>query len=141
MSDITHLARIHASPESVYEALTTAQGVRNWWTRDATLEAVVGGNAEFGFFHHRIVTRMRVEELTPSVRVGWRTLCPAAPGWEGTTVTFDLREEEGGTLLSLTHRGFDREDEAYGRTAQGWAHYLLSLHRYLETGRGMPHEQ
>jgi uncharacterized protein YndB with AHSA1/START domain len=141
MPDITQLARIHASPDRVYRALTTADGIRNWWTRDAIFESKVGGTAEFGFFNHRIVTRMRIDELTPPVRVGWRALWPAAPGWEGTTVTFDLREEDGATLLSLTHRGFEQEDESYGRTAKGWAHYLLSLHRYLEAGEGTPHEQ
>ena len=35
MPDILHLLTIHASPERVFQALATAEGIRNWWTRDA----------------------------------------------------------------------------------------------------------
>ncbi len=38
MPDIMHLLRIAVPTERVYEALTTADGIRNWWTRDADLE-------------------------------------------------------------------------------------------------------
>jgi uncharacterized protein YndB with AHSA1/START domain len=37
MPDIMHLVKINASPERVYQALTTPEGIRNWWTRDADL--------------------------------------------------------------------------------------------------------
>lgn len=38
MPDILHLIRIHASRERVYDAVTTAEGIRSWWTRDADLD-------------------------------------------------------------------------------------------------------
>jgi uncharacterized protein YndB with AHSA1/START domain len=141
MPDITHLARIHASPERVYQALTTAEGIRNWWTRDAILDSRIGGAGEFGFFEHKIVTRVRIDELKPPARVVWRTTSPTAPGWQGTTIAFDLLLEDSATLISLEHRGFEQADEGYRRTKTGWAQYLLSLHRYLEAGKGRPHEQ
>src|SRR5215813_12767211 len=37
MPDIMHTLKIHASPEQVYDAIATAEGIRNWWTRDAVL--------------------------------------------------------------------------------------------------------
>jgi uncharacterized protein YndB with AHSA1/START domain len=43
MPDIMHLIKIHASPERIYQALTTAEGIRNWWTRDAVLDSKIGG--------------------------------------------------------------------------------------------------
>jgi uncharacterized protein YndB with AHSA1/START domain len=43
MSDIMHFIKIQASPEQVYQALATAEGIRNWWTRDAVLDSRVGG--------------------------------------------------------------------------------------------------
>ncbi len=49
MPDIMHLITICASPERVYQALTTADGIRNWWTRDADLDGEVGGTGEFRF--------------------------------------------------------------------------------------------
>lgn len=35
MQDIMHLIRIRVPPERVYQTLTTSEGIRNWWTRDA----------------------------------------------------------------------------------------------------------
>jgi uncharacterized protein YndB with AHSA1/START domain len=37
MLDIMHLVKIHASPDQVYRAITTAEGVQNWWTRDTAV--------------------------------------------------------------------------------------------------------
>ncbi len=48
MPDIFHYIKIGAPPDRVYEALTTAQGIRNWWTRDVVLDSRVGGVGEFG---------------------------------------------------------------------------------------------
>jgi hypothetical protein len=35
MQDIMHLIKIHSPSERVYDAITTADGIRQWWTRDA----------------------------------------------------------------------------------------------------------
>lgn len=78
MPDIMHLIRIQASPERVYQALTTAEGIRNWWTRDAVLDSKIGGTGEFGFHERRVVTKIRVDELKPPVRVGWKTIFSVA---------------------------------------------------------------
>jgi uncharacterized protein YndB with AHSA1/START domain len=49
--DIMHLIKIRVSPEHVYQALTTAEGIRNWWTRDADLDSKIGGTGEFRFYY------------------------------------------------------------------------------------------
>ena len=140
MPDIMHLVRIHASPEMVYRALTTAEGIRNWWTRDADLNQTIGGTGEFRFkkYGSGAVTTVRVDELEPPRRVVWRTISSFHPEWADTTITFDLRAEGSVTVLSFAHRGFRREDEAYALFTTGWAYYLVSLQQYLETGEGAP---
>src|SRR5882672_2615320 len=65
MHDIMHLIKIHATSERVYEAITTADGIRQWWTRDAALEPKVGAAGEFGFNGKRFVAKVTVEELNP----------------------------------------------------------------------------
>jgi uncharacterized protein YndB with AHSA1/START domain len=140
MPDILHLITIHATPERVYQALTTEEAIRNWWTRDAVLEAKIGGTGEFGFNDHRVVTKIRVDELKPPVRVGWTTTSSSSPGgWDGTTITFDLRAEGSDTALAFAHRGFAQANEGYARVTTGWAYFLVSLQQYLETGTGAPH--
>ena len=141
MPDIMHLIRIHASPERVYQAPTTAEGIRNWWTRDAALDAKIGGTVEFRFYEGKGVTHVRVDELEASVRVGWKTVSANAPGgWDGTTITFDLRAEGSDTVLSFAHRGLRQADEGYALVNTGWAYYLVSLQQYLETGKGTPQQ-
>ena len=138
MPDIMHRLTIHASPERVYQALTTAEGIRSWWTRDAELDARVGGTGEFRFYEKRRVTTVRVAELDPPVCVVWKTLSSFRPEWIDTTITFELRAEGEATVLAFAHRGFAQADETYALTTTGWGYFLVSLQQYLETGKGGP---
>jgi uncharacterized protein YndB with AHSA1/START domain len=135
MPDIMHRIKITAPPEQVYQALTTADGIRNWWTRDAELDQQIGGIGEFRFYERRFVARVKVDELTPPTRVGW-TVTNAA--WDGKTIQFDLEADGSDSWLSLAHRGFSNADQGYARATTRWGYYLLSLRRYLQTGKGTP---
>ena len=135
MPDIMHRIKIPAPPEQVYQALTTADGIRNWWTRDAELDQQTGGIGEFRFCGRRFVARVKVDELTPPTRVGW-TVTNAA--WDGNTIQFDLEADGSNSWLSFTHRGFSKADQGYAGATTRWGYYLLSLRRYLQTGKGMP---
>jgi uncharacterized protein YndB with AHSA1/START domain len=139
MPDLMHCLRINAPVESVYRAITTADGVRNWWTRDCDLDETVGGAGVFRFYDGRVVANVRIEALKPSGRVGWTTTESTHPaGWEGTTIDFDLRAEGDATVLLFAHRGFAQASEDYARVTTGWAYFLISLQQYLETGKGAP---
>jgi hypothetical protein len=81
-------------------------------------------------------TKVRIDEIEPPVHGAWATTSSNAPGgWEGTTITFDLRPEGSNTVLSFAHRGFEQANEGFERGDGGWGYYLDSL-RYLETGEG-----
>jgi uncharacterized protein YndB with AHSA1/START domain len=135
MPDIMHLMKINAQPKRVYEAIATADGIRNWWTRDAVLDAKTGGAGEFGFYGHRFVINLNVKELKPPSRLSWNLM---SGGFEDTTITFDLRGEGETTTLSFVHAGFDRADDRYAGATSRWGYYLVSLKKYLETGSGNP---
>ena len=139
MPDIMHQVRIQATPERVYQALTLPAEIRQWWTRDAELDATVGGKGEFAFSDRKVRTTVRIDDLKADARVAWKTTASNAPGgWNGTMIEFDLRADERATVLSFAHRGFAAADDGYARVTAGWGHYLLSLQQYLETGKGMP---
>lgn len=140
MPDIMHLVKINAPAERVYQALTTSEGIRNWWTRDADLEATVGGEGEFRFSSYggTQITRVRVVELVPSLRVGWKTTFSFRPEWVDTTITFELRADVQDTMILFAHRGFQQADDIYALCTTGWGYYLVSLQRYLEMGQGAP---
>lgn len=135
MADIMHLVKIAAPPERVYEALTTTEGIRNWWTRDADL---TNGTGTFRFHDGADVTTVLIKELEPPLHVLWKTTTSFRPEWEGTTIAFDLRAQGNVTVLSFAHRGFEEADERYAVTTTGWGVYLASLQQYLETGIGSP---
>jgi len=142
MPDILHLVTIHAAPERVYQALTTAEGLRNWWTRDAELEAKIGGMGLVKFYGGQGVTKLRVDDLTPPLRVGWTIIAANAPGgWDGTTISFDLRPAGDDTVVALAHRGFAQANDGYALVTTGWAYYLVSLKQYLEMGQGWPQQE
>ncbi len=135
MQDIMHLTKIHASPERVYGAITTADDIRQWWTRDATIEPKVGAAGEFGFYGRRFIAKVIVEELDPVTRVRWKV---ANAAWQGHDIEFSLKADGNDTTLLFAHRGFPRADEAFASATTRWGFYLLSLKRYLETGKGTP---
>ena len=139
MPDILHLLKIQALPERVYQALTTAQGIRDWWTRDADLDSQIGGAGEFRFYQGRVVATVKIDELEPPARVAWMTVACSLPSWDGTKITFDLRRDGSDTVIRFAHRGFEQAGDDYASTTTGWGYYLLSLRRYLETGEGAPH--
>jgi uncharacterized protein YndB with AHSA1/START domain len=139
MPDVMHFLRIDAAQDHVYRALTTPDDVRNWWTRDCDLDAAVGGVGVFRFYDNRVVTTVRIDALRPPSHVGWTTTASTAPGgWPGTTISFDLRAEGDVTAMLFAHRGFAEAGENYARVTTGWAYFLFSLQRYLETGTGGP---
>jgi len=135
MPDIMHTLKIHASPDQVYDAIATAEGIRNWWTRDAVLDSKVGGTGEFGFFGRRFIAKVTIEELTPPQRIVWKV---ANAAWGGDTIVFEVRPEQAGARLSFFHRDFKEADQRYASATTRWGFYLLSLKNYLETGKGSP---
>ncbi|MDQ0465772.1 uncharacterized protein YndB with AHSA1/START domain [Caulobacter ginsengisoli] len=136
MPDILHRLTVPAPRAWVHSALTTGADVRQWWTRDADLDA---GGGEVRFFAGSRVTRLGVEALEPPGRLVWRVLDSNLPGWRGTWIEFDLEDAGEASVIAFSHRGWAAADEAYARTTTGWAQYLFSLQRYLETGTGAPH--
>jgi uncharacterized protein YndB with AHSA1/START domain len=135
MQDIMQMIKIHAPSERVYEAITTADGIRQWWTRDASIEPKVGATGEFGFYAKRFVAKVTVEELNPVTRVRWKV---ANSAWPGNDIEFNLKAAGNDTTLLFAHRGFPRADERFASATTRWGFYLLSLKRYLQTGKGTP---
>jgi uncharacterized protein YndB with AHSA1/START domain len=135
MADIMHTLKIHASADRVYQAIATAEGIRNWWTRDAVLESKVGGTGEFGFFARRFIAKVRIDELEPPKRIAWKVTNAA---WPAETIVLEVRSEGAGARLSFLHRDFKEADQRYASATTRWGFYLLSLKSYLETGKGSP---
>jgi uncharacterized protein YndB with AHSA1/START domain len=133
--DILHRLGMTATPEKVYDALTTIEGLAGWWTvdtsgsSDGTLAFRFG---EVGGFD------MKVVDLQPSRRVAWEVVDGPAE-WIGTTVTFDLAQDAEWTIVLFAHAGWREPVEFMNHCSTKWATFLLSLKSLVETGGGAPH--
>ena len=139
--EILHLIKIRAAQDKVFQAVSTADDIRGWWTRDAVLDPRVGGTGEFGFYGHRMVINVRVAALAPPGHAAWDVLSSTGGAFDGTTISFDLTSADGITSLLFAHRGFKPEGNNIPSATTRWGFYLLSLKRYVETGTGTPNPE
>ena len=137
MADILHRVGVKtATPEKVYDALTTVDGLAAWWTGDTKGTGDVGGVLQFRFppvggFD------MEVLELKPAERVVWR-VADGPEEWVGTTITWDLRQEDDYTIVLFQHQGCKEPVEFMHHCSTKWGSYLMSMKSLLETGEGAP---
>ncbi|HLI18704.1 MAG TPA: SRPBCC domain-containing protein [Rhodanobacteraceae bacterium] len=139
MAEIMHLLKIDAPRESVYRAIASVEGVRNWLSRDADFDSMMGNSGEIRFAGGTRILKILLEELKPTTRVAWNVLSAAMPNWAGTTVEFEMDADGGDTMLHFKHQGFQQADDLFAMSATIWASFLISLKQYLETGHGTPH--
>ena len=134
MFNINHQVGIKASPESVYHALTTNEGLATWWTHDTSGADGVGSTIEFRF--NGGGPDFTVTALEPNKQVKWQHSGNMPEAWMGTEITFNLREEDGQTFVRFTHGNWKEQSNFMGHCSTKWAVFLLSLKDALETGKG-----
>ena len=136
MADILHRVGVETpAPQTVYEALTTIDGLAGWWTDDTKGSSEVGGILEVRFARGGF--DMEVVELRPAERVVWRVVDGPAE-WVGTTIEWDLRQEGEWTIVLFAHRGWTEPVEFMHHCSTKWGSYLMSLKSLVETGKGAP---
>jgi uncharacterized protein YndB with AHSA1/START domain len=140
MFDILHRVGIKASPEDVYQALATPEGVAGWWTTSTTGDRKPGGAIRTAFFadgRELGVFDLKLKELHPGKRVLWQVIS-GPPEWFGSKIGFDLHAEDGYTVVLFRHEGWKEPVEFMYHCSTKWAIFLMSLKSLVETGKGQP---
>ena len=141
MADILHKIIIKASPDKVYEALTTKKGLSGWWTPMTEARPEVDSIAKFRFGNGTLGPDMQITELKPGRYVEWRCV-DSIPEWVGTRLTFHIRPHDNGAELLFGHLDWKEPTEFYMHCNSKWGFFLgVSLKKYLEEGRGRPHPE
>lgn len=135
MIDILHRVGVTSSPDKVYTALTTVDGLASWWTKDTDGDGSVGGVLRFRFIPGGF--DMKVLETRPDEFVRWQVIDGPAE-WIDTQITFELKQEEGFTIVLFRHAGWAEPVEFMAHCTTKWAIFLMSLKRLVETGTGEP---
>ena len=144
LGSIEREVHIEASPEVVFEVVSSAEHVREWWPDDARYEARAGSTGEIVFGDRAAggtVVALSVIEVDPPRTFSFRWTQPRGEdAVEGNSllVTFELVPSGDGTLLRMTETGF-REmgweaaelEQQYADHVAGWGHFLPRIAPYV----------
>ena len=142
---------VEASPEVVFEVVSSPEHVKQWWPDDARYDRTPGSAGEIVFGDRAAggtVVAFTVVDARPPRTFSFRWTHPAGEvAAEGNSllVTFDLTPSGAGTLLTLTETGF-REmgwevavlEQQYQEHVSGWDFFLPRLAPYVATLRVRP---
>jgi uncharacterized protein YndB with AHSA1/START domain len=132
---------IDASPEVVFEVLSSPEYIRDWWSAETDFEPVAGATSRFTWTDEKTggtqSAPFTVVEADPPRRFSFRWTYddgqPAGPG-NSLLVTFELTPADGGTMVRFRETGYrERGWEAavleahYNDHRQGWDFYLPRL--------------
>lgn len=139
MAETVFLVAIPAEPKVVRDAISTEEGIKSWWTDDARVPREVGQSIEVGFPDAPTRFALRIDE-TGDDRIVWTSTGDFPPHWQGTEVRWNISAapEGEGTMLFFEHVGFPAADDFLGHTAFTWAQLMLSLQRFVESGKPKP---
>lgn len=136
MKSIKHLLLIRSSPEKIYKALTTKEGVANWWTTQTEIGSKVGeiNVFDFGKTYHN---KMKIVDLKLNRKVEWECL-EGDKEWLGTKVSFEIEKKDEDIILRFIHSNWKEETDFFASCNYHWGYYMRSLKLYCENGSGTP---
>lgn len=135
---------IDASPETVFDVITSPVHLAQWWPDEADLEPTPGavGHLVFGDRNSpdAHIPEITVVEVEPPRLFSFRWVYPEgerAREDNSLFVTFELTPQGSGTVLRMCETGFDTKewsatvaDEEYHDHISGWDHFLPRLVEY-----------
>ncbi|MGY4399040.1 uncharacterized protein YndB with AHSA1/START domain [Sphingomonas sp. UYAg733] len=140
MTSVTLVRRIRARPETVFEAISTGEGIAHWWGPDAGPVLIAETDVRVGG-----AFRVRFAMLDGSEHESFGIYLENDPprrlvmSWQWTDdvdletrLEMDLREIPEGTELTLTHARLPDTDTVISHEA-GWSGSLDKLERYFST--------
>jgi hypothetical protein len=92
---------------------------------------------------------MTVSEASPNRSLIWQVVeanhdleyLSKKDEWKGTTIKWEIIEDNNGSEVTLTHQGLVPKLECFDICRAGWNYFLGSLKDFLETGKGYPYKE
>jgi uncharacterized protein YndB with AHSA1/START domain len=135
VAQISHLVRIRATPEHVYERVATTAGIAEWFTHASSPDYREGGILELRFSDEPVA--FAITELTPHTRIVWH--CTTHDNsWFDTDVVFEFSAQDDRTVVRFDHLGWSDVSDRFRDCSMSWAYFLESLRSLVEEGRGTP---
>jgi uncharacterized protein YndB with AHSA1/START domain len=132
---------VDASPEVVFEVVSSPEHISQWWSDDADVEATPGAVGELVFGDRAKVVPIKVVTAEPPRLFAFRWTYPedrVDDAANSLLVTFELTPSGTGTTIRLTETGF-REmgwetaklEAEYRQHIVGWDIFVPRLGEYL----------
>ncbi|MEX0678838.1 MAG: SRPBCC family protein [Pirellulales bacterium] len=138
---------LKAPRSRVWRALSNAEEFGDWFgvalkgKTFAAGERVQGQITSPGYEH--LVFDVVIERMEPECLLSWRWHDAVEPGVDDSKeptmlVVFELKEGEGGTLLSVVESGFDslppaRRLDAFRENSGGWDEQMRNIEKHVAT--------
>ena len=136
---------VEASPDIVFDVISSPVHLQEWWPDEATLEPMPGATGELVFGDddnpRAHVAAITVVEAEPPRLFSFRWVYPegeAADDANSLLVTFELTPSNGGTLVRMTETGFREKgwevavlEEHYNDHVSGWNFFIPRLGEYV----------
>jgi len=147
MTSLTLVRRIRARPSIVFDALTTPDGIAQWWGPDAgpvllaETDVRIGGRFRVRFRmldgteHESTGEYLEVVESKRLV-MSWQWTSGGEPEEDGeeSRIEIDLKSTDTGTEITFTHARLRTEASRVSHE-RGWAGALEKLGRLFSTER------
>lgn len=135
MPDIRHLILIQAPVDRIAEAVTTAAGMRAWWTTEVD-ETSASPRTLVLHFGPSYFKELRLMEQGRT-KVRWHVL-QADKEWVDTDIVFNFRESDNHVKVFFEHTAWRDYTDLYSQCSFDWTIFLRSLKSWCEKGKGKP---
>ncbi len=139
-AEIRHSTFVRATPEKVYDAVASTEGLNAWFTTGGRVDAREGGSIHFRWEDWRPDMGI-IEDGGPVLQAdrGKRFIFQWHPDSNDYTTRVEMTFEpyEDGTIMRVVESGFedtDRGQRAMLGCATGWGEALTLLKFYVEHG-------
>ena len=137
---------VEASPEVVFDVISSPAHIREWWDAETDLDPVSGATGEL-VWADETTSRAHVSPITvvdaqPPRLFSFRWVYPdgaAAASDNSLLVTFRLAASDRGTVVRMTEAGFREKgweiavlEEQYNEHVTGWDLFLPRMAEYVK---------
>lgn len=141
--DITYNLTIKTLPKTVYNAVSSENGIKGWWSKECTVGSAKGEKSLLKFNKQGTIVEMgfKTISLDTNKKVIWECIENANLAWLGTQIITEIEEIDGTSKVKFSHEGFDEKwkgNDAFEMTKGGWDHFMKSLIDFCENGKGQP---
>ena len=139
MADIFHYFPIIATPEKIFESISTPKEIDRWWSKEAKGVPGLGEVYElfFGEDYHWAGVISKYSPFT-----GFElTMTRSDADWNGSKVGFRLIDKTTYTQVEFYHIGWPEANEHYRISNYCWAMYLRLLKKYIENNEFVHYEE